>query len=299
MKKPTLAAKNEHQKEFVKLFDSMCGKHSRYEVWQDFIHLVAIEISNAVDSAHRDARNKIYSAVAAKYTEAEKEPFAAMLGHIILGIEENQNQDFLGELYMNLGLGNACAGQFFTPYNVCKMMAMVMGQSTKANVEANGWIGVNDPACGAGATLIAFANLCREEGVNYQQHCLFVGQDLDYTVACMCYIQLSLLGCPGYVVVGDTLAHPVISHDKRGLIPVETDEYGIWYTPMFFHETWQMRRLFAQMGLSCRHTGGDSGERTEEPEPLEVPAPPEIISEPTQETAILHDDAESGQLTFF
>lgn len=295
MKKPTQDEKNEHRMEFIKLFDSMCGKRSRYEVWQDFVLLTAIEISNAVDSVNREARTKTYSTVAAKYTEAEKEPFAAMLAHIILGMEEDPNQDFLGELYMKLNLGNECAGQFFTPYNICKMMAMVTAQNTKTNVEENSFVGVNDPACGAGATLIAFANLLREEGVNYQQHCLFVGQDLDYTVACMCYIQLSLLGCPGYVVIGDTLAHPVISHDKRGLFPVETDEYEIWYTPMFYHEIWQLRRAFAQVELVCRHTAGASAET----QPLEASAPPEISAEPMPEYAILHDDMENGQLTFF
>lgn len=238
-------AKNDHQREFIKLFDGMCGKHSRYEVWQDFVLLTAIEISNSVDIAHREARNQTYSTVIKKYTEKERELFAAMLGHIILGIEENPNQDFLGELYMNLNLGNDHAGQFFTPYSVCRAMAEITSSDIKNQVKKKMWVSVNDPACGAGATLIAFANYCLEHGVNYQQHCLFVAQDIDYTVACMCYIQLSLLGCPGYVVVGNSLTNPGISYDGRGLIPV--DDGNVWYTPMYFHETWHFRRMWARV----------------------------------------------------
>ena len=244
-------AKNEHQREFIKLFDSMCGKHSRYEVWADFVLMTAIEISNAVDSVHREDRNNIYANVIAKYTEAEREPFASMFGHIVLGMEDSPDQDFLGELYMNLNLGNDHAGQFFTPYSVCRAMAEMTFADIKSRVEEKGWVSVNDPACGAGATLIAFANYCLNQGVNYQQHCLFVAQDIDYTVACMCYIQLSLLGCPGYVVIGNTLTNPGISYDVRGLIPV--DDGNVWYTPMYFHETWHFRRLWTKVDMFFRN----------------------------------------------
>ena len=44
----------------------------------------------------------------------------------------------------------------------------------------------------------------REE-INYQQNAYFVAQDIDPLVAKMCYIQLSLLGCPGVVIIGNTL----------------------------------------------------------------------------------------------
>lgn len=63
--------------------------------------------------------------------------------------------------------------------------------------------------------------------------------------ACMCYIQLSLLGCPGYVVVGDTLVHPSVSLDKKGLLPKHTE--NIWLTPMFFTDLWNLRKLRARM----------------------------------------------------
>ena len=62
--------------------------------------------------------------------------------------------------------------------------------------QKQGWISVSDPACGAGALLIAFANECRRQHINYQTSVLFVAQDIDFLAGCMCYIQLSLLGCP-------------------------------------------------------------------------------------------------------
>lgn len=66
-----------------------------------------------------------------------------------------------------------------------------------------------EPACGSGANLIALANVLKEKGINYQRNVYFVGQDIDPLVAKMCYIQMSLLGMPGIVIVGDTLSSPM------------------------------------------------------------------------------------------
>lgn len=68
---------------------------------------------------------------------------------------------------------------------------------------------VSEPTCGSGANLIAIANIMKEKGVNYQRNVYFVAQDIDSLVAKMCYIQMSLLGMPGIVIVGDTLSSPM------------------------------------------------------------------------------------------
>ena len=68
----------------------------------------------------------------------------------------------------------------------------------------------------------------------------------------MCYIQLSLLGCAGYVVIGDSLAHPMTAVDRRGLIP--RGEGNVWYTPMYFRDVWHWRRVWAQMEMMERVT---------------------------------------------
>lgn len=64
---------------------------------------------------------------------------------------------------------------------------------------------------------------------------LVVAQDIDKTVALMCYIQLSLLGVAGYVKVGNSLTEPMTDNDNK-------ENY--WYTPMYFSPVWTMRRIF-------------------------------------------------------
>lgn len=102
------------------------------------------------------------------------------------------------------------------------------------------YISVNDPACGAGAMLIAFANVARKHGINYQKHVLFVAQDIDRTAAMMCYIQISLLGCPAIVVIGDSLAKPFPHPDNE-----------VWCTLFYYLNHW-------------RFASGEAGERQED-----------------------------------
>lgn len=80
-------------------------------------------------------------------------------------------------------------------------------------------------------------NLGNEHKVNlnYQNHLLVVAQDIDETVALMCYIQLSLLGVAGYVKVGNSLTEPMTDNDNK-------ENY--WFTPMYYSNVWVLRRIF-------------------------------------------------------
>lgn len=99
-------------------------------------------------------------------------------------------------------------------------------------------------ACGAGATLISAANTFKERGINYQEKVLFVGQDIDRVVGQMCYIQLSLLGCAGYICIADTIVNPVVG---SVLQPDEQKGQEFWYTPPYYSNRWQMRIFIQNM----------------------------------------------------
>lgn len=277
--------KDPHQTEFVKIFNSLCGRYGRWEIWKDFIELAAIEISNAVDQSHADERGKTYTTIVGKYKPDELHRFALMFQEVVAGLEQNADQDFFGELYMALEMGNDHIGQCFTPYGTCRFMAELTETNLQARIEQDGWIAVNDCACGAGATLVAFANSCLRQGVNYQTSVLFTAQDIDYIVGLMCYLQLSLMGCAGYVVIGDTLLHPATALDRRGLIPRR--DQNIWYTPFYFRDVWHYRRIAAQMELLFPPSKKPVGQVTGK---LKPPAAPPPL--PLQET-------KTGQLALF
>lgn len=220
----------DYQKEFCCLIDRYAYRYSRWQIWNDFLYLSATALVNVFPIPEQEEREEQYLSVIGRYTEEEQEIFPEMLAIVMLALEENPEQDFLGSLYHRLELQQEQKGQFFTPYDISRFMAELQfaGQDMEKELERKGYISVNDPACGAGAMLIAFANTIKRHGVNYQEKVLFVAQDIDRTAAMMCYIQLSLLGCPAVVIIGDTLAKPMFHPDNE-----------VWYTPFYHLNRWR------------------------------------------------------------
>lgn len=200
----------------------------------------ACSISNATDRnpEHFDRREKEYSQCIERLGGVEIP--ARLLSVVTLALEADPNQDFLGRIYMNLDLGSHWHGQFFTPYDVCVMMARITIEAGIEQMRNRPYISISDPACGAGATLIAGINELRRRGINYQTEAVFMAQDIDEVAALMCYVQMSLLGAPGYVCVGNTLTNPCTGPSV--LRPIEREGQELWFTTMFFAEKWTFIR---------------------------------------------------------
>lgn len=225
-------------KPFINIFNKLTRRFSPWEVWKDFIVMFACALSNPLDKTHYEEREALYLKTIQKYNKEERELFSQLTAETVIALEENQEQDFLGNIFMNLELGNKSGGQFFTPYHICELMAKATIGDILPHIEKDGYITVCDPCCGAGATLIAGIHEIRKrlEGkLNFQNHVLVAAQDIDYTTALMCYIQLSLLGVAAYVKIGNTLTKPMSSSDTL-------ENY--WFTPMYFSDVWTLRRIF-------------------------------------------------------
>lgn len=150
-------------------------------------------------------------------------------------------------------LQNHWRGQFFTPDSVSQMMARLSMGNWEDELERHGWFSINDPCCGSGVMLIAAAGLMSETRSDFQHHALFIGQDIDQTAGLMCFIQLSLMGCAGYVKIGNSLTDPLTGsaligeqHDRMA------DAASMWFTPMYFSETWHWRRVWNSVDLLMR-----------------------------------------------
>lgn len=294
----------EEQKEFQQLFSGLCETKSSWQVWADFVECAAIAISNAVDheSQQREEREARYIRVMNTYREPERRCFGELFTIMAEAMETNPEQDFLGEMFMALELGNHWKGQFFTPYNVCKMMAAMQIGGTEEAIERRGWVGVMDPACGAGALLIAARNEFARKGIGYRQT-LFVCQDIDHVAGLMCYIQLSLLGCAGYVVIADSICNPMVGSSP--LLPIVKQDQDFWFMPMLYDEVWQGRIKWAMVDLTMRKLTGEPATpvATAQAEREQIEAGATMVKEesPTegQETAQELTFDETGQLRLF
>lgn len=218
--------------------------------------MVACAISNSVDKLHFEEREKTYLRIINKYNKQERELFPELFAYVVLALEENPEQDFLGDIYTELGLNSKEHKQIFTPYHVCHLMSELTFGNLAKEVDEKGVVEIHDCCCGAGATLIAAANVAKAKlekvGLNYQNHILITGQDIDYLVAMMCYIQLSLLGMAGYFKVGNSLIEPMTDNDSL-------ENY--WFTPMYFFPVWHYRRVWDSLG---RLMGGKSNAEVHE-----------------------------------
>ncbi len=246
--------KKDYKKEFCTLMDRFAFRYSRWQVWNDFLSLSALSLANVIPGPEKEGREERYRSIMDGYRKEEQEIFPQMLGVVVLALEEDPEQDFLGSLYHCLDLQQEQKGQFFTPYHICELISeLQFADDGKAwQPDGRGYISVSDPACGAGAMLIAFANVARKHGINYQKHVLFVAQDIDRTAAMMCYIQLSLLGCSAVIAIGDSLAAPFPHPDNE-----------VWRTPFYYLNQWRFMPGQAERepadgtGTDCKESAED------------------------------------------
>ena len=235
----TTMRKSEYYQEFRSKFQQLLSPRSRpIDIWRDFIVMSACAMSNTVDKSHYDEREKRYLETINKYEKSQQHIFPELYADVVMALDENPEQDFLGRMFMDLHLDYEELKQIFTPYHVCQLMADVTMGDLVQQVEEQGDVSINDCCCGAGANLIAAINSARhmleDAGLNFQNHILVIGQDIEELVALMCYIQISLLGVAGYIKVGNALTEPMTSDDSM-------ENY--WFTPMYFSDVWHTRRM--------------------------------------------------------
>ena len=100
------------QKTIIKLLNSLEGRYSRWDIWQDFIVLSAVSIANAFGGPYREQREAMYLERSKKYSSSELEVLAQMSAEVVDEMEQNPDQDMLGELFMALGLAKTLTSYY-------------------------------------------------------------------------------------------------------------------------------------------------------------------------------------------
>lgn len=197
----------DNQKEIIKMINDISGRYSPYEVFSDWVKCCAIAVSNASTIIHDkvwESRENEYVTTMKKYELEDRRKFTEMFYLLTEELEKNMS-DVLGNIYMQSGMGSKTTGQFFSPYHLSLLMARTATMQTYKEGEK---FHVNEPTCGGGGSIIAAAQVLKENGINYQNSMEVVAQDLDWKCVYMCYLQLSLLGISAVVVQDDTLMKP-------------------------------------------------------------------------------------------
>lgn len=239
---------DEAKKEFVKTVMNMSGKYSTSQVFRDFVTIAALSLQNASGSfiqkeADFEERENTVKTTLALYTQEEQEKLARLLYLVTMALEDKFG-DFLGECFGLLEVNNKNVGQFFTPYCVSKLCARCIFDKAEAErtIKEKGYIGMTEPACGSGGMIMAYMDVLKTNGINYQKDCLVMANDIDQRCSYMTYIQLSLIGVPAIVTVGDTLT----------LKTSETLTTLFYLMYAFKFLNWKTRRQSAELPLQTK-----------------------------------------------
>lgn len=219
---------NPHIKAIVKLLEGCRYRHDVYTVFSDCMETMAIACSNAVDHSQFAKREARYLEIVRRYDSDVLAFFPKILAEVTMAMQAEPG-DVLGAVFGQLELSNTSRGQFFTPFELCRLMARLQigdGADARAIIDREGYVSASEPACGAGAMIIALAEAMHDAGINYQRHLHVVAVDVDPRAAHMAYVQFTLLHIPAVVIVGNTLAMEEREH---------------WYTPAHVLGGWSGR----------------------------------------------------------
>jgi len=218
---------NDHRQSFIRLFNDTARNHRRFDVFRDFVTIASYSLHNAVFMNQEFEDD--YLSIIKHYKKDDVTKLCHLLAELTMGLEAH-TCDFLGSVFMELELGSRHTGQFFTPYEVAKLMAVLTHGDSISNSADKPFITLSEPACGAGGMVIAFAEAMLESNVNPQKKLWVSCWDLDPVAAMMCYLQLSLLHIPAEVVTGNTL-----SLESSRIMRTPAHYLGFWDSKLKTH----------------------------------------------------------------
>lgn len=203
MREPLL----DYKKRIVKNLDLFLYKRNKVQVFIDAVEYNALKLAIVASPLKQEERiMRIKDILDVYYSdEKDKQTFDSICSDMTDMLSEmiDNYGDHLGEIYMELSGGKKAAGQFFTTYDVSRLMAeMTVGQTDLSDHKI---LTFNEPCCGSGGMIIAVADTLNAKGYNYTNDAVFVANDIDRNCALMCYLQTSWAAMPAVVLHQDTL----------------------------------------------------------------------------------------------
>ena len=187
-----------HPSDFRKVLARLSHRHDTRLVFDAFIRFSACALA-------AETREAEYLEEVKRWEKADMILFAEALGALTLEMESRPFEDVVGGYYTEFTLsqkGQQWNGEFHTPKSICDLMArLAIGDMNSFPVE--GPITVCEPACGAGAIILSFAEACPPE---VRRRLRVTAIDINRTACDMTFINTTLWGIPTRVIHGNTLS---------------------------------------------------------------------------------------------
>lgn len=259
----------------IKGLKTLGSRHSLWSVFEDWLKVCAISISNAVDWNHREEREQQYLETINKYTPDEQKILVETFSELVVALEREHTKggpmDLLGKVFHALELHNKYHGQFFTPFHICEFMGHVAlgdggeaGNAVSGALSEKGYVSVCEPCVGSGGMVLGFAKAMYLEKLNYCEQMVAYCCDIDIKCVYMAYLQLSLYGIPAVIIHGNSLT---------------LEEWSQWYTPMYMVNGWPLRERVSNLLETIQSATKEKAEQPapEQPKEEEKPTVPDLV----------------------
>lgn len=222
------------RKQFIKTFERLAHHRERHDVLSDFLEMAvcAIRKKTLPPGPAADAIEAQYMAVVKRNTPEDVRAMPELLGITALAVQDG-GCDFLGQVVVELELPNSHMGQFFTPYDVSRMIAEMTLDTVEEIIAEQGFVTVLEPACGAGGMIIAAADVIERKGFDISRQLYVDGTDISPMCFRMSYLQASLRGIPATIRRGNTLSGEVFETALTPAFP------GFYATHKTAFDAWQ------------------------------------------------------------
>ena len=184
-----------HRKELISEIRSLLRSQGMNTVFTTFLEITANSIASQTDPENAEKREQGYQEMVSTMSPKLLSSYARMLALLFLTAREYRDDpcDILGGIYHELNLNNEWDGQYFTPDDICRLMAQITLPSDELSAK-DGPITINESACGSGTMIIGAIWAMQRKEFDYRHNTFFVAQDIDIRCVWMTYIQLSLYG---------------------------------------------------------------------------------------------------------
>lgn len=183
-------------KTFIKKLSALEPSKTPQEKFRDFIELAycayAKPMAAPEDKESLEAR---YMQIVGTYRDKDAvRAYPELVAMVYQGVESG---DFLGTVAGELGVLNGAQGQFFTPFEVSRMMAEMLIGDYEPIIQERGYLMVQEPASGAGGMILALAQAMLQRGYDPTSQLFVCAIDISAQCYWMAYLQLTLAGpCP-------------------------------------------------------------------------------------------------------
>ena len=213
---------------FIKIIKEIDPSKHRSDVFRDFCELAFCSLAKKSSPfAEQQAQlEKQYMDVVAKYRNKDDVRRMPELLALAVTALSTGGCDFLGEIAGELGVLDAKLGQFFTPYEVSRLMAEMTIGDLPSKIEEQGFVTIDEPAAGAGGMLLAVADFAECKGCQPETTLWVHATELSIHTYHMCYVQLAARGLAGRVIRGNSLSMEVFSWAYLPATPLFLSKHG-------------------------------------------------------------------------